>query len=180
MMAELKELSIEEVKQEAANAEKQKVAESQVQLIVFRLANEEYAIPIDHIKEVVITPGIAKMPHTPSHIKGVANIRGNIIAIMDLEEKFGLGDHLTPSNSGHHFTLVIESEDFKAGILVKEVPNTLSVGVSSIDNSSNIMQYSRLDENCIEGIVKDGDRLIILIDIFEMMSTDVMDKINKL
>lgn len=168
---ELKEVSLAEVKAAAANSAPNATdAGESLQLIIFKLGGEEYALSIDHIKEIVITPGIAKIPQTHNYIKGVANIRGTIIAIMDLEEKFNL---VTNSDAGSfNYTLVIESENHKVGILVKEVPNTLSIPKSEIDRSSGIMQYSSLDEDCIDGIVKSGERLIVLIDIFKMMKSE--------
>ena len=144
-----------------------------IQLIIFRLGTEEYGLTIDQIKEVVITPGIAQVPGMPSYIKGVANIRGNIIAILDLEERFQLAGTSTgnQTNAGN-YTLVIESNRFKVGILVKEVPNTLSITTDKIEDSSAFIQYSSIDEKCITGIVKAGERLIILIDVFKLMDIE--------
>lgn len=144
-----------------------------IQLIIFRLGNEEYGLTIDQIKEVVLTPTIAHVPRMPSYIKGVANIRGNIIAILDLEERFSLVHQQEASsvNSGN-YTLVIESNKFKVGILVKEVPNTLSITSDSIEDSTAFIQYSTIDEKCITGIVKAGERLIILIDVFKLMDIE--------
>ena len=148
------------------------------QLIVFKLGHEEYALPIDQIKEVVLTPRISKIPQTPDYIKGVANIRGNVISILDLEERFGLlasqsngnaKDDQEENEENSNYTLVIESEEYKIGILVKEVPNTLSVNGAEIDSTANIVQHSSLDESAINGIVKLEERMIILIDILKMM-----------
>ena len=109
-----------------------------MQLIVFKVGTEEYGLTIDQIKEVVITPGITKVPLTASYIKGVANVRGNVLALIDLEQRFGFT--ITESESEKpKYTLVVESEDFKMGILVKEVPNTLSVSQSDIDQSPNVI-----------------------------------------
>jgi len=141
------------------------------QLIVFKQGQEEYALHIDQIKEVVITPNITKMPQSASYIKGVANIRGNIIAILDLEERFGLSkSNVEAVNSSKNYTLVIESEDFKVGILVKEVPNTLAINANEIDENVNIVQDANVEQNYIKGIVKVKNRLIILIDIFKVMT----------
>jgi purine-binding chemotaxis protein CheW len=144
-----------------------------IQLIIFKLGGEEYGLPIDHIKEVVITPSIAKVPRMPSYIRGVANIRGNIIAIFDLENRFGLSSLPEGASADvGNYTLVIESSKFKVGILVREVPNTLSITAADIDNSSGFIQYSSIDENCITGIVKSGERLIILVDVFKLMDLE--------
>lgn len=161
--------SKEEKIEEAKDSEKQNL--NTIQLIVFRQGNEEYGIHIDQIKEVVLTPNITKMPQTPSFIKGVANIRGNIIGIVDLEEKFGIKEHMSTeeANSKSNYTLVVESEELKIGILVTEVPNTLSVSESKIENSISIINESNLDSDYISGIVKLDARLIIMIDIFKVL-----------
>jgi purine-binding chemotaxis protein CheW len=153
-------------------SEKSKMLSS-FQLIVFKLGSEEYGLVIDQIKEVVITPPISPIPLTPKYIKGVANIRGNILAIIDLEERFGLNQsEQIQNNKSHNYTLVIESEDFKMGILVKEVPNTLTVTTEDIDNSPNIIYDSGFEKNYLQGIVKENNRMIILIDVYKIISKE--------
>ena len=143
------------------------------QIIVFKLGDEEYGLQIDQIKEVVLTPNITRIPLTSKHIKGVANVRGNILAIIDLEERFGLKtDNESATWTKPNFTLVVESEDFKMGILVREVPNTLAISEKDIDVSPNIIQDTTQDKNYIKGIVKKQSRLIILIDVFKIINKD--------
>lgn len=163
-----KETILDTMQQQNASSD---VSNERVQLIVFKLAGEEYALPIEQIKEVVLTPDVAQIPHTPSYIKGVANIRGNVIAILDLEEKFNLVSDVSELKSAH-YTLVIESEEHKGGILVRDVPNTLTVKKSELDNTESVMQYSSLDEDCINGIVKIDQRLVILLDIMKMLENE--------
>ena len=139
------------------------------QLVIFKLGNEEYGIDIEQIKEVVITPKIAKIPQTEKYIKGIANIRGVVTTIMDLEERFNLVYESKSNSNISNYTLVVEK--FKIGILVKEIPNTLTVLSSNINNVSNISKYS-IDGECIVGIINLGDRMIIMIDIFELLSID--------
>lgn len=144
-----------------------------LQLIVFRLAGGEYAMRIDEVKEVVVTPAIAKVPLAPPFIKGVANIRGNILAIVDLENRFGLRATDQQENQ-QNFTLVIESDELKVGILVKEVPNTLAVSPDDIDQTTDLLQEASDKGGYIKGIVKtaDGNRLIILIDVFKAIGRE--------
>lgn len=176
-MANDKDITLEEVRSQAA-AESTEVDKSTlVQLIVFKLGKEEYALHIDQIKEVVLTPGIAKIPQTPSYIKGVANIRGNVIAIVNLEDKFNLNLEDGVSDGTSNYTLVVESADFKIGILVKEVPNTLTVSENNIDKSSTVLQYSNLDQECIKGIVKSEGRMIIMVDMIKMMDSEGLNKV---
>ncbi|XOV93494.1 MAG: chemotaxis protein CheW [Bacteroidota bacterium] len=141
------------------------------QLIVFKLGGEEFAIRIDQLKEVVITPSFIKIPQTEEYILGAANIRGTVVTLFDMEKKFNLGTR-GMDDTHSNYTLVIESENFKAGILVQEVPNTLSIATDAIDRSSGIVQYSSIDNDCMEGIVKSGDRLIVLIDLINLLKTE--------
>ena len=171
MTEENNELTVEDVKKQASLEQKKDDVGKLAQLIIFKLGNEEYALNIDQIKEVVLTPGVAKIPQTPDYIKGVANIRGNVIAIVDLENKFNIQSSESDSEKGN-YTLVVESESFKIGILVKEVPNTLTVAEADIDGSTTVLQYSNLDQDCIRGIVKSGERMIILVDMIKMMESE--------
>lgn len=167
------EYTIEDVKRDAGKEVAKREHSERMQLIIFKLGSEEYGLSIEQIKEVVLTPRIAKMPQTSEHIKGVANIRGNIIAIMDLEQKFGLVKNgLTEMNNNSNYTLVVESEEYKVGVLVKEVPNTLSINVSDIDTASNFVQYTSLDTNSVIGVVKSGERMIILIDMIKLIEAE--------
>jgi len=114
------ELTVEQVMQQAASAKEDEDLGRILQLVVFKLGEEEYALTIDQIKEVVITPGIARVPHTNEFVRGVANIRGTIITILDLEKKFELA--LLSPTTNYLYTLVIESDTHKVGILVREGP----------------------------------------------------------
>lgn len=148
-----------------------------LQIVVFKLGNEEYGLHIDQIKEVVITPNITRMPQTPPYIKGVANIRGNVIAIFDLEERFNLVR--TIQTQGSKYTLVVESEDVKMGLLVTAVPNTVTVNANDLDESIGIINDAHAENNYIKGIIKTGKRLIILIDIFKVVDQEMSMAIKK-
>jgi purine-binding chemotaxis protein CheW len=148
-----------------------------LQIVVFKLGNEEYGLLIDQIKEVVITPNITKMPQTPNYVKGVANIRGNVIAIFDLEERFDIAR--TINHEGNRYTLVVESDDVKMGLLVNDVPNTVTVNAGDLDESIAIVNDANAESNYIKGIIKTGSRLIILIDIFKVVDQEMTNSIKK-
>ena len=149
-----------------------------LQIVVFKLGQEEYGLHIDQIKEVVITPNITRMPQTPSYVKGVANIRGNVIAIFDLENRFNLVNENNFGNS-NKYTLVVESEDVKLGLLVNEVPNTVSVNAGDLDETVSIINDANTESNYIKGIIKTGNRLIILIDIFKVIDQEMNSSIKR-
>jgi purine-binding chemotaxis protein CheW len=156
------------------------VVEPTVHLIVFKLGNEDFAIRIEQVKEVNITPEITRMPQTSDFIKGVANIRGDIIAIMDLEERFMLpvSDMQPKGSKNTTYTLVIESGNFNIGILVRDVPQSLSVPVSKIDKTPGIIQAMNINESYISGIAKHEGKLVIILDIQKILSFEELEQLQ--
>lgn len=144
------------------------------QLIVFKLEGQEYGLMIDQIKEVVITPPLTPVPLTPPYIKGVANIRGEILAMIDLAERFELrkqGQELSPKKL--NFTLVIADEEKKMGLLVEELPYTLNVLETDMVQPSLIYQTEE-EKNYIQSIVRlqpkeNMQKIIIVIDLHKII-----------
>jgi purine-binding chemotaxis protein CheW len=140
-----------------------------IQLIVFRLGEEEYGLRIEQVKEVTLTPEIARMPKTPPFVKGIANLRGDIIAIIDLEERFQLrpaGQELP----AYSYTLAIEAKDYIIGIVVREVPQPLSIPASLIEKAPEFIQDLNINDKYIEGIVKVDGRVIIVLDMLKLLT----------
>ena len=151
-----------ELASSAIRGERAKPAEM-VQLIVFRLGDEDYGIRIEQVKEVTVTPEVARMPKTPPFIKGIANLRGDIIAILDLEERFRLrpvGREL-PERS---YTVAVEAADYTLGLVVREVPRPITLPLSQIEPAPEFVQDVGSRDKYLEGIAKlpDGNIIIVL------------------
>ncbi|MDH5400527.1 MAG: chemotaxis protein CheW [Cyclobacteriaceae bacterium] len=151
------------------------------QLIVFKQGGQEYAILVEAIKEVVLTPRITKMPEMLPHVKGISNIRGNIITIVNLEEKFNLERTIdVGGENDKNFTLIIENEDKRFGILVKEVPGTLTVSKSTITDNFSMESGDNIEKDYLKGIVRMKDRLVILIDILKVFEVREQKPVSSL
>lgn len=166
--------------EERRSADEKPASEGMMHLIVFKLGAESYAIRIEQVKEVTITPVITRMPRTPHFIKGVANIRGDIIAIMDLEERFHirpepLGEGLNPNVT---YTLVLEARDYSIGVVVKEVPQSLNLPTSKIDRAPSFLQDTNISESYIEGLARINDRLIIVLDMNKILTQEEIKEIS--
>ncbi|PIQ20413.1 MAG: chemotaxis protein CheW [Cytophagales bacterium CG18_big_fil_WC_8_21_14_2_50_42_9] len=153
--------------------------EPNVHLIVFKLGAEEYGIRIEQVKEVTITPDITRMPKTPAFIKGIANIRGDIIAIMDLEERFRITPVLNNAGQKHTYTLALEAKDYTIGLIVREVPQSLTIPVSKMDKTPAFIQDININENYIEGIGKIDGRLIIVLDILKILTNEEIQQLQE-
>lgn len=145
--------------------------EAVVQLIVFRLGDEDYGIRIEQVKEVTITPEVVRMPKTPPFIKGITNLRGDIIAVVDLEERFQLRPAGRPVPE-FSYTLAVEAPDYTLGLIVREVPRPVTVPVSAIEPAPEFVQDSGQREKYLEGIAKlPGEQgVIIVLDMPKLLS----------
>ncbi len=160
----------------AAKPERAKPAEL-VQLIVFRLGDEDYGIRIEQVKEVTVTPEVARMPKTPAFVKGIANLRGDIIAIIDLEERFQLrpaGREL-PERS---YTVAVEAADYTLGLVVREVPRPFTLPLSQIEPTPEFVQDPTSRDKYLEGIAKlpDGG-IIIVLDMRKLLTPSEVMKL---
>ncbi|WP_266205792.1 chemotaxis protein CheW [Pontibacter kalidii] len=162
------------------DAAREQVNPEMVHLIVFRLGTEEYAIRIDQVKEVTVTPGITRMPRTPDFVKGVANIRGDIIAIIDLEKRFIIRPNPEKAGLTTSYTLVVEADDYSIGVDVKEVPQSLNLPLTKIDKAPSFLQDVSVSENFIEGIAKTDNRLIIVLDMHKILTQDEVNQLPNL
>ena len=147
------------------------VPEAVVQLIVFRLGDEDYGIRIEQVKEVTITPEVVKMPKTPPFIKGITNLRGDIIAVVDLEERFQLRPAGRPVPE-FSYTLAVEAPDSTLGLIVREVPRPVTIPVSAIEPAPDFVQDSGQREKYLEGIAKlpGGQGVIIVLDMPKLLT----------
>ncbi|MBV6646281.1 MAG: purine-binding chemotaxis protein CheW [Cyclobacteriaceae bacterium] len=142
---------------------------SRIQVVTFQLGTEEYALQIAKTKEVVVTPSISKLPHTPDHIRGVANVRGQSVVAVDLMMKFGLSvdDAEIPS-----FMVVMKNDFYQIGLLVDQVPVAQTIEGEKVESASNMFMDTTSDETYIMGLIKLGDRTIFLLDIDELVEGD--------
>jgi purine-binding chemotaxis protein CheW len=145
--------------------------EAVVQLIVFRLGDEDYGIRIEQVKEVTITPEVVRMPKTPPFIKGITNLRGDIIAVVDLEERFQLRPAGRPVPE-FSYTLAVEAPDYTLGLIVREVPRPITIPVSAIEPAPEFVQDNGQREKYLEGIAKlpNGQGVIIVLDMPKLLT----------
>ncbi len=168
------DFNLQEIKKrkKALNAkfeeEFKKIKGQKLHLIVFHLGKQEYALEIDRTREVVVTPEISEVPHMPHYVKGLVNIRENVIVALDLEKKYGL----SKDEAVYRYIIVIKSKDYNVGILSREVPTTFIVEGERLSSPSGYMSDASIDINYIKGIVRDKDRLVYLIDIQELIEGD--------
>lgn len=137
-----------------------------VQYCVFKAGDEEYAIPIDHIKEVVKYSSPAPLPQVPNYILGMSNIRGNIYGILDIELFF----QVKTSPVEHKYLLVLDHENFKMAIGIEDVPDSLIVQDDMLEELKSSAFKSSISQKYLKGVIKKDKRMIIVFDIMGIIS----------
>lgn len=105
----------------------------EVQLVICRVDDEEYALKIDDVKEIIRVVNITRVPCSPDCLSGVINLRGQVIPVMDMSKRLNLS-RLTPSELSR-IVVVIRGE-LIVGLLVDEVTQVLRLPCSHIDSQS--------------------------------------------
>ena len=139
-----------------------------IQLVSFKLDNVEYGINIMVVHEILRYPQITKVPNTPDFIKGVINLRGNVIPVVDVRKRFGLNK---TKISDLTRVVVIEMEEKWIGLLVDNVHQVVRMPASNIDPPASLLEG--VSEDFISGIGRLKDRLIIIIRIGPILLDDV-------
>jgi purine-binding chemotaxis protein CheW len=146
--------------------------------LTFTLAGEEYGIGILKVKEIIGIITITPIPQTPPYVKGVINLRGKVIPVIDLRLKFGL-----PLMEYTERTCIIVIEISKEtghiliGILVDSVSEVLNIKGADIEDTPNF--GTRLNTDFILGMAKAGGAIKILLDIDRVMNADEVAALEK-
>jgi len=137
--------------------------------LTFTLASEDYGIGILKVKEIIGIMAITTVPQTPDYVKGVINLRGKVIPVIDLRLKFAMEDMAYTERT---CIIVVEisggGNKIMMGILVDSVSEVLNIKSSDIEDTPNF--GSQLNTDYILGMAKMGERVKILLDINRVLS----------
>ncbi|SHG93157.1 chemotaxis protein CheW [Tepidibacter thalassicus] len=134
------------------------------QYVIFKLEEEFYGININYVQTIEKMTEITRVPKTESYIKGVINLRGEIVPVIDLRKRFNLGIKEYDKDAR---IIVNKIEDVLIGFIVDSASEVKDINQEDIDY--NIVDDS-FSEGFIKGIGKIEDRVIILIDVYKILN----------
>lgn len=145
-----------------------------LQLVSFKVGTEEFAIPILSVQEINRMMQITRVPKSPPFIEGVINLRGKIIPVMDLRQRFRMP---TKENTSASRIIVVEVGRRVIGFTVDQVNEVLRI-------SSNIVEPAPamvcgVDSDYVQGVGKLEDRLLILLSLDRLFSDDELDELDQ-
>jgi len=177
--SEKKELS-ELTKNRRDNQDKDKKGDKKMteeeQLVSFKIENEEFGVNIEEVQEIIRLPEITRVPQAPFFVEGVINLRGNIIPVIDLRKRFEL-DATSKTNATR---IVVSNVNGKTtGIIVDSVSEVLRLPKDAIEPPPPII--AGIEAKYLRGIGKldDGKRLLILLDLKEILTVRKEDKVRR-
>ena len=140
-------------------------------LITFILSEEKYGLDILKVRELISFPeGLTRIPGMPDFIIGMFNLRGLVIPVMDLREKFKMS-----SEERHEFSVIIivEVNNKNIGLTVDSVSDVIFVKEENIQETTDLAV--NVDTNFIKGVAKTKDEMVILLDIDYLLSKEEFD-----
>lgn len=155
----------------------QEVTTDSMQVVTFSLVNqannkrEDYAISIEQVKEIRTLEEITKVPKAKSYVKGIMNLRGIIIPVIDIKDKLGFGS-TDLSNSSKQRILVAEVKNSLYGLLVDDVDQVIRIPSKNIGPAPP-GAFEAL--NYVKGIAKTSEKLIVLLDILPLINGEQID-----
>ena len=146
-----------------------------IELIVFKLGDEEFAANIDQVREIMRIGTITPIPDSPDFIEGVTNVRGEITVAIDLKARLFLP--VKQEVESKHI-VITEQEKNLFGLMVDEVTEVLRISESEVKPTPELV--TRIDRIYIRGVITLEKRLIILIDLAKVLQEEELTKLAKL
>jgi len=138
-----------------------------LKVIVFQLQDEEYGIPVQQVRSIEKVEHITRVPRTAPFIKGVINLRGVVTPIIDLRKRFGLQE-LEDTESTR--MIIVSKEDIEVGFIVDAANDVIDIQKDIIEPAPEVV--GSVEVEYIQGVAKLEKRLIVMIDLDEVLKTD--------
>ena len=139
-----------------------------LQLVTFRLGNEEFGIDIKKVQEINRMIDITKIPNAPDHVEGVVNLRGKIVPIVSLRTKLNFEEVERDKSTR---IMVVEIDGCVLGFIVDSVSEVLRIQDPKIEPTPSITGGN--DTTYIQGVINLADRILILLDLENLFQGDL-------
>jgi len=144
----------------------------------FKLDDELFAIPVMRVIEILEVPKITKIPKAPSFLKGVINLRGSVLPVIDGKVKFGMSPvEFTVDTSILVLTVMIGDDEIKVGTLVDSVLEVFELEESQIQPSPAI--GTKYQSEFIKGMIQEKDQFMMLINIDNVFTAEEVESLKE-
>jgi purine-binding chemotaxis protein CheW len=141
--------------------------------LTFSIGEEDYGIEIRYVTEIVVLQEITQVPDMPDFIKGIINLRGNVIAVMDMRSRFNMADKEYDDRT---CIIVVEVKDLQIGLIVDFVKEVMDIPENLIDPPPR--SHAGIKSNYVAGMGKVGDKVKILLNVEQILYEEEMDALK--
>ena len=145
------------------------------QLVIFELGNENFGIDIAAVEGIVKLQEITKIPQAPSYMEGITNHRGSVLPVIDLHKRFGIG---AQEQTNETRIVVANVGELKVGMIVSAVSEVLTIDDNVIEPTPPMI--STVNSDYITGVAKIDKRLVILLDLVKVLTSEEKNQIAKM
>ncbi|MBI5468350.1 MAG: chemotaxis protein CheW [Deltaproteobacteria bacterium] len=144
-----------------------------LQLVTFRLGNEEFSLDILKVQEIIRHMDLTRVPKTPEFVDGVINLRGRVIPVLDLRKRFGLPKD---ENTNETRIIVVDVDNRTVGLKVDAVSEVLRLPADTVEPPPAII--TGVESEYIKGVGKLDGRLLILLDVAKILTCTERDALG--
>jgi len=146
-----------------------------IQLVSFKIGNEEFGVDILKVQEINRMMEITTVPNAPTFVEGVVNLRGRIIPVIDLRTRLGM---IKVEHSIKTRIIVVELVDKTVGFIVDEVNEVLRIPRSITEPPPEMV--AGIDANYLTAVAKLEDRLLILLDLEKILDSEEAEQLSEM
>ncbi|MBU1998175.1 MAG: chemotaxis protein CheW [Candidatus Omnitrophica bacterium] len=145
------------------------------QLVVFTIGDEEFGVDINQVREIVRLVQITYLPKAPQFIEGVVNLRGQVLAVIDLSKKLNIE---AKARSDSTRIVIVEVGENTVGMIVGSVSEVLRLPFKNVEEVPSIVD-TEIPEHYIKGVGKLKDRLLVLLDLNRILTPEEVQHVEK-
>ncbi len=146
----------------------------EIKVIVFRLDTEEYGVDVQQVKSIERMEHITRVPNTPNFVKGVINLRGVIIPIIDLRSRFGIEENVYGESTR---IIIVHVEEMEVGLIVDAANDVIDISEGQIEPPPKVV--GGVEAVYLRGVAKLPERLLIMLNLDKVLNSEEMKQIAK-
>jgi purine-binding chemotaxis protein CheW len=149
-----------------------------VQYLTFKLADEIFSLDVAKVREILEITNITKVPQTPDFMRGVINLRGSVVPVVDMRLKFGMSaTEQTVNTCIIVVEIALDGDTTVLGALADSVQEVVEMEPESIESAPHI--GTKLNTDFIKGMGKVDDRFVMILDIDKVFSSDELTDLGQ-
>ncbi len=154
--------------------ENQKIMD-RMKVIAFRLKDQEYGVDVNQVNSIERLHGVTKVPKTVDFIKGIINLRGEVTPVINLAERFGMGESESTENSR---IIIVNLGQMQAGLIVDSANDVIDIPTDMIEPPPQILH--EVHEEFVHGVAKLDNSLLVIVNLNKILGENEIEQLKEI